>query len=62
MGCPSSFRVTLARDVRLTCAQAVRRLCARDRRWEIRSAGNGSKGQRWYAWAQIGTSRPVTAC
>jgi SRSO17 transposase len=55
---PSSFRVTLARGVTLTCAQAVRRLCASGRRWEIRSAGKGSKGERWYAWACIATSSP----
>ena len=56
---PSSFRLTLARDRTLTCAQAVRRLCAGDRRWEIRSAGTGSKGPRWYAWALIGTACPA---
>jgi len=50
---PSSFGVTLARGVSLTCAQAVRRLCAADRYWEIRSAGKGSKGERWCAWACI---------
>ena len=26
--------------------------------WEIRPAGQGSKGERWYAWAQIATSSP----
>ena len=25
---------------------------------EIRSAGTGSKGQRWYAWAQLATASP----
>jgi hypothetical protein len=55
---PSSFGVTLARGVTLTCAQAVRRLCASDRRWEIRSAGKGPKGERWYAWARIATASP----
>jgi hypothetical protein len=28
------------------------------RRWEVRSAGKGSKGQRWYAWAWIATASP----
>src|SRR5262249_39929339 len=28
------------------------------RRWEVRSAGTGSKGQRWYAWALLGTACP----
>jgi SRSO17 transposase len=53
----SSFRVTVAAGIILTCAEAVRRLGDR-LRWEVRSAGNGSKGQRWYAWAQIGTASP----
>jgi SRSO17 transposase len=52
---PSNFPLTLAAGATLTCAAAVRRLDAR-LRWEARSAGNGSKGQRWYAWAQIGTA------
>jgi hypothetical protein len=26
------------------------------RGWEIRSAGTGSKGERWYAWAWLGTA------
>ena len=40
---PSSFRLTLARGVTLTCAQAVTRLLKDTRRWEVRSAGTGSK-------------------
>ena len=28
------------------------------RRWEVRSAGKGSKGERWYAWAWIATASP----
>jgi len=55
---PSNFPVTLARGDKVTCAQAVRRLLADDRRWEIRSAGTGSKGERWYGWAWIGTASP----
>ena len=55
---PSNFKVTLARGVGLTCAQAVTRLLDDDRRWEVRSAGTGSKGQRWYAWAQVATASP----
>jgi hypothetical protein len=27
-------------------------------RWEVRSAGAGSKGQRWYAWAWLATTSP----
>jgi hypothetical protein len=42
----------------MTCAQAVKALLKDKRRWEIRSAGHGSKGQRWYAWAWIATASP----
>jgi DDE superfamily endonuclease len=28
------------------------------RGWEVRSAGTGAKGQRWYAWAWLGTASP----
>jgi hypothetical protein len=59
---PSSFRLTLARGLTLTCAQTVRALLDDDRRWEVRSAGKGSKGQRWYAWAQVATASRGTAC
>jgi DDE superfamily endonuclease len=52
---PSSFRLTLASGVTLTCQQTAARLGSR-RGWEIRSAGTGSKGQRWYAWAWLGTA------
>ena len=51
---PSSFRLTLAGGITLTCKQAAARLGRRG--WEIRSAGTGSKGQRWYAWAWLGTA------
>jgi SRSO17 transposase len=54
----SNFYLTLARGVRLTCKDAAARLPARDRRWEVRSAGKGAKGQRWYAWAWLGTASP----
>jgi hypothetical protein len=52
----SSFRLTLARGVTLTCAQAVTRLLKGAHRWEVRSAGAGSEGQRWYAWAWLATA------
>jgi SRSO17 transposase len=55
---PSTFRLTLARGVAMTCAQAVTRLLKDARRWEARSAGGGSKGQRWYAWALLATASP----
>ncbi|MGO9352162.1 MAG: hypothetical protein ACLP3C_15555, partial [Mycobacterium sp.] len=52
---PSSFRLTLSCGVTLTCKQAAARLGS-GRGWEVRSAGTGSKGQRWYAWAWLGTA------
>jgi hypothetical protein len=55
---PSTFRLTLARGVTMTCAQAATRLLTGSRRWEVRSAGAGSKGQRWYAWALLATASP----
>jgi hypothetical protein len=54
---PSNFYLTVAREVKLTCKDATRRLGG-DLRWEIRSAGNGAKGQRWYAWAWLATAAP----
>ena len=47
---PSNFTLTLAAGTKMTCAQAVTALL-KNRRREVRSAGSGSKGQRWYAWA-----------
>jgi SRSO17 transposase len=58
---PSSCRLALADGVTLTCKQATARL-ARRRSWEVRSAGTGSKGQRWYAWAWRPPPRPGIAC
>ena len=55
---PSNFTLTLAAGTKLTCAQAVTALLKDTRRWEIRSAGNGSKGERWYVWAWIATASP----
>ena len=53
---PSNFYLTVACGVRLTCKQAAATLLAARRGWEIRSAGHGAKGQRWYAWAWLGTT------
>ena len=55
---PSNFHLTLATGVRLSCQQAAARLLAGARRWEVRSAGKGSKGNRWYGWAWIATISP----
>jgi SRSO17 transposase len=54
----SSFRLTLAAGVRLSCGQAARRPLKDSRHWEVRSAGPGSKGARWYAWASLATASP----
>ena len=56
---PSNFCLTLARGVKLSCKQAAARLLlASARGWEVRSAGKGSKGARWYAWAWLATTSP----
>jgi Transposase DDE domain len=54
----SNFMITLAPGTKMTCADAVKRLVKDKRRWEVRSAGKGSKGDRWYARAWIGTASP----
>jgi SRSO17 transposase len=53
----SSFILTLA-GAAMACADAVKTLLKNDRRREVRSAGSGSKGDRWYAWAWISTASP----
>jgi hypothetical protein len=50
--------ITLALGTRVTCADTVKRPVKDKRRWEVRSAGKGSKGERWYAWAWIATASP----
>jgi hypothetical protein len=40
--------------VKLTCKEAAGQQLRSKRRWEIRSAGTGAKGERWYAWALAG--------
>jgi SRSO17 transposase len=55
---PSNFMITLAAGTKLTCAEAVQALLRHKRRWEVRSAGGGSKGERWYAWAWLATASP----
>jgi SRSO17 transposase len=54
----STFMITLAPGTKATCAQAVKRLVRDKRRWEVRSTGKGSKGERWYGWAWIATVSP----
>jgi hypothetical protein len=53
---PENFRITMGDGTILTCEDAVRKLLRGKRPWDVRSAGRGSKGDRWYAWAWIGTA------
>jgi SRSO17 transposase len=53
---PSNFTLSLAAGTKMTCAEAVKALLKDKRRWEVRSAGSGSKGERWYAWAWLATA------
>src|SRR5258707_2521154 len=56
----STFHLVLAGGGEaVTFAQAARALGKNTRRWEIRSAGAGSKGHRWYAWAWLDTASPA---
>ena len=54
----SNSALTLACETKTTCAQAVSKLLKRAKAWEVRSAGKGSKGERWYAWAWLATASP----
>jgi SRSO17 transposase len=54
----SSFMLTLAAETKMTCADSAKKLLKDSRRWEVRSAGAGSKGERWYAWAWLATASP----
>jgi SRSO17 transposase len=54
----SSFILALAPGIRLACADAVKKLAKGSKGCEVRSAGKGSKGERWYAWAWIATASP----
>jgi SRSO17 transposase len=49
---PRNFRIALRDGTVLACEDAVAALL-RPQSWEVRSAGKGSKGERWYAWAWI---------
>ena len=54
----SSFALALAAGITMTCADAVKKLLKNKKAWEAGSAGKGSKGERWYAWAWLGTASP----
>lgn len=55
----ATFTLTLGAGTCLTCEQAVAKHLRQKRRWIIRSAGDGSKGERTYAWAWIATASPA---
>jgi SRSO17 transposase len=54
---PRTFRLTLPGGRRFTCADAASLLAGR-KRPEVRSAGKGSKGERWYGWSWLATASP----
>jgi SRSO17 transposase len=54
----SSFTLTLTAGTTMTCANAVKKLLKGKKAWELRSAGKGSKGERWYEWAWLATASP----
>ncbi|TDD00434.1 transposase [Nonomuraea diastatica] len=55
----SSFTLTLGAGTAMTCADVAAKHLKQKRKWTIRSAGAGSKGERTYAWAWIATASPV---
>jgi SRSO17 transposase len=54
----ANFALALAAGTKMICAEAVKQLLKRDKAWEVRSAGKGSKGERWYACAWLATASP----
>jgi SRSO17 transposase len=55
----ATFTLTLGGGSCLTCEQVVTKHLKQKRKWTIRSAGDGSKGERTYAWAWIATASPT---
>jgi SRSO17 transposase len=55
-GVPCAFRIRLASGTVLRADATLRILTAQS--WQITSCGPGSKGERRYAWAWIGTASP----
>jgi SRSO17 transposase len=52
---PRSFRLALPGGRKITCAAAAGTVAAAA---EVRSAGHGSKGTRWYGWSWLATASP----
>ncbi len=57
-----NFILTLAAGTRVTCAEPVKKLLKGRRGREVRPAGRGPKGGRWYAGAWLAAASPGTAC
>jgi hypothetical protein len=53
-----TFTFTLGAGTCLTCEQAAAKHLRQKRRWIIRLAEDGSKGERTYPWAWIATAKP----
>jgi SRSO17 transposase len=51
-----NFRLSMPGGQRLTCADAAQLAAASH--CEVRSAGTGARGQRWYAWSWLATASP----
>jgi hypothetical protein len=49
-----NFRLTLPGGQRLTCTDAAAQISAGH--CEVRSAGAGARGQRWYGWSWLATA------
>jgi SRSO17 transposase len=58
----STFMTQLAAQTTMTCAQAVKQLGRDQRRWQVRSAGAGSKGQRCNRLATPPSAGPPVTC
>src|ERR1017187_4941655 len=54
---PRTFRLPRASGQSLPCADAASMLAA-GQHAEVRSAGKGAKGQRWYAWSWLAAASP----
>jgi SRSO17 transposase len=52
----STFVLTLGTGTAMTCAKVAAKHLKQKRKWTIRSAGSGSKGERTYAWAWVATA------
>jgi SRSO17 transposase len=51
-----NFRLSMPGGQRLTCADAAQLAAASH--GEVRSAGQGARGQRWYGWSWLATASP----